>query len=254
MGAVPEERHEIHCAEVHGGNLAVDQALVLPDVDVWLYSRPQGEGEEGGDLVFVSVCERGAVSKAYLGDVAGHGEAVGPVARSLEGLIREHLNDHDHQAFFRSLNRGVDPKVLATMVAVSWDRPSGRLLYAYAGHPHLLFRPAGAERFVSLEPEYCAVPGKLTDLAIGADAGTTYFQSGVPFEPGDMAVLYSDGWTETLRASGERPGLDGLLAVADRCSVASAWSFRRDLLRIYREDLGVKSFSDDVSLVVLKRL
>lgn len=254
MGRVEGDRHEIHCAEVHGGNLAVDQAVVLPDVDVWLYSRPQGEGEEGGDLVFVSVCERGCVSKAYLGDVAGHGAGVGPVARSLEGLIREHLNDHDHQAFFRALNQGVSADVLATMVAVSWDRSSGSLLYAYAGHPHLLFRPDGAERFVSLEPEYCAVPGKLTDLAIGADSKTTYFQSGVPFEPGDMVVLYSDGWTETLRGDGERPGLEGLLSVADRCSVASAWTFRRDLLRHYREDLGVTEFSDDVSLVVLKRL
>jgi serine phosphatase RsbU (regulator of sigma subunit) len=254
MSAMETPGHDVHCAEVHGGNLPVDHSLVLPDLDIWLYSRPQGGDGEGGDLVFVSVCEMGAISKAYLADVAGHGETVAPRARSLQELIRRHLDDHDHQAFFRALNDGVGAGVFATMVAVSYDRPGSRLVYAYAGHPHLLFHSARTGEFVSLEPDYCTIPGRPADLAIGVVEETTWFQSTIGFLPGDMAILYSDGWTEAKAPDGSRPGLDGLLSVANRCSTASAWSFRQDILHLYRQDLLIETFGDDLSLVVMKRI
>ena len=248
------EDHLLRCAEVYGGNRPVDHAVVLPGLDVWLFSRPEGGAAEGGDLVFVTVCQRGAVSKAFLGDVAGHGATVAPAARDLEALVRRHLHDEDHQDFFGSLNEGVRADLVATAVAVSDDGARSPLLYAYAGHPHLLFRPAGAREFISLEPDYCPIPGKLADLAIGATSGTTYFQSGVPFAVGDVAVLYSDGFTEALAPDGSRPGVPGLLNVANRCSVQGARAFREDLLRRYREDLGIEKYGDDLSLVVVRRV
>ena len=250
-----ESTREVHCAEIHGGNLTIDQGLLLPGLDCWAFSEPHGGAEEGGDVLFVSVCARGALSKLYLADVAGHGSSVAPLARILETRVREHLNDHDHRDFFRALNDTLEARtdLYATMVAVSYQRADARLIYAYAGHPRLLFRPAGERRFSALEPGYCPVPGAYTDLALGASGETYYDQSYIPFEVGDLAVLYSDGWVEARRQNGELVKEEGLVRIANAIEAEDAAGFRREFGERFRRLMGSEQFCDDISLLILRR-
>jgi len=250
----PERKGD--CAEVLGGNRRIDRGLLLPDLDLWIHSSPEGGAEEGGDLVFVSVCSRDALSKVYLCDVTGHGPSVAPAARTFEHLIREHHGDPDLTAIFRSLNEeaGAIEGRTATMVGATYDRRESRLLYVYAAHPHLLYRSATDASFSAREPAHCPVPGEATGVPIGMIPGTAYFQSAVPFDPGDLAVLYSDALTDARLPDGGRVGLEGLLAAADRCRTDTSQNFRTDLDREFEETLGVREYGDDVTLVVIRRL
>jgi sigma-B regulation protein RsbU (phosphoserine phosphatase) len=93
----------------------------------------------------------------------------------------------------------------------------------------------------------------LTDLAIGLIPGTHHFQSAVPFERGDMVVMYTDGWTEAVRPDGERVTESDFLRLVNRAGTETARVFRDDLVRLYAEELGVGEFADDVALVVIRR-
>ena len=67
-GPMSDPREGMGCSEIFGGNLAVDQDLQIPDLDIWVYSMPHGGANEGGDVVLLSRCGMGYVTKVFLGD------------------------------------------------------------------------------------------------------------------------------------------------------------------------------------------
>ena len=51
---------------------------------------------------------------------------------------------------------------------------------------------------------------EILDLPLGMIAGTSYRQTGVQLEAGDLLLLYTDGISESCDESGEQLGLDRL--------------------------------------------
>ena len=60
----------------------------------------------------------------------------------------------------------------------------------------------------SLEAENCNyVEEAATGIALGAKEGVAYEQRTIKFDPGDVAVFYTDGVTEAMNLEGELYGL-----------------------------------------------
>ena len=83
--------------------------------------------------------------------------------------------------------------------------------------------------------------------------GTSYTQTAVQLEVGDLLVLYTDGISESWDASGEQLGLDGLLSIARELPVASAEAAGRGLLSAVERFRGSAPVADDETVVVLER-
>src|SRR3954468_10738896 len=147
----------MQCMEIWGGNRFVESGVELPGLDAWVYSRPHGGDEGGGDVHFVSSCAAGMIARVLVADVAGHGAKVSDTAERLRRLMRRHVNDHDQVRLMRSLNREFAAVSVAgrfaTAVAFTFDATRGKLIVSNAGHPPPLWYRGGADSWGYLEPK-----------------------------------------------------------------------------------------------------
>ena len=84
------------CMEVWGGSQLTSNGVELSGLDVWVYSKPYGEAQRGGDVYYVSSCATGRISRVLLADVSGHGTSVAATAADLRSLMRRFVNRLDH--------------------------------------------------------------------------------------------------------------------------------------------------------------
>src|SRR4051794_16098285 len=96
--------YEMHCMEVWGGNQTADRGVVMAGLDAWVFSKPFGGADGGGDVYYVSSCATGRITRLLVADVSGHGAAVCDVAGQLRGLMRKHVNQIDPARFVQSMN------------------------------------------------------------------------------------------------------------------------------------------------------
>src|SRR5437899_58220 len=94
----------MQCMEVWGGNQVVDSSVAMAGLDAWVYSRPYGQADGGGDVHYVSSCATGRITRLLVADVSGHGVAVCDVAAQLRTLMRRYVNYLDQTRFVRSMN------------------------------------------------------------------------------------------------------------------------------------------------------
>ena len=255
--STPASHKHLQCMEIWGGNRFVESSVELPGLDAWVYSRPHGGAEGGGDVHYVSSCAAGMIARVLVADVAGHGQLVSETALRLRRLMRRHVNDHDQVRLMRSLNREFatvsQAGRFATAVAFTYDATTGRLIVSNAGHPPPLWyrgrrgawsylrpRPSAAEDTENAGP---------SDVPFGIDDAVEYGRFAVTLDPGDAVVVYTDSLPEARRAEGAVLGIDGLLAIASQLDAAL------DPSRLVPELLGRITgraggeFDDDVTIL-----
>jgi len=197
----------------------------------------------GGDVYDFLELADGKLA-VVLGDVTGHGiDAAADMAMAkfvFRSLAREHSEPSD---FLAAANEIVVEEIgdgkFITMLYVTADGRKGELVCASAGHPPPRVVRDGAP-----------VPLGVRGLALGIAGGQAYEVERVQLEPGDAAVLFTDGLLEARR-DGELYGearLDASLArhaslPAEQLAVAVV-----EDCRAYGGDL-----TDDCAVVVLKR-
>mgnify|MGYP001954463689 CR=1 FL=1 len=93
--------HQLQCMEIWGGHGAAYDAVSAPGLDAWVYSQPHEGGDHGGDVHYLSGCAGGKILRVAVADVAGHGESVSEVARSLRRLMRRSINTPDQSRLAR---------------------------------------------------------------------------------------------------------------------------------------------------------
>ena len=254
--------HEMSCMEVWGGNRAVDNAVSVPGLDAWIYSRPWQEADAGGDLHYMSMCAAGKIARFVVADIAGHGESVADMAGLLRKHMRKHINTPDQSRFTKIINRAftrADTGRFATALLVSYHAPSQHLIISNAGHPRpLLFEAATASWHLLDEEHHAAVSDRQsnsdlpTGLPLGVIEPTEYRQFAVPFGVGDRLVLYPDALIETVDAQGRLLGESGLLSLMDEVDGSDDASFRASMLdRVFRDSPGEHP-DDDVTLLTLR--
>ena len=212
-GGQPEPR-SLHCMEIRGGSVAVEEALAAPGLDEWVYSRPHKSSPGGGDVHYLSLCGGGIVSRLILADISGHGAAVAEVAVTLRALMKKNINVKNHARLVGDLNRQFAAVAqldhFATAVVATYLATNRTLTISNAGHPRPLLRRAdgGTWEFLgepSLEPG---------DLPWGLDDDSPYHQFSVALGVGDIVLFYTDALVEAADTAGKQLGEDGLIALA----------------------------------------
>src|SRR5271157_2177553 len=94
----------MQCMEVWSGSQLTTRGVAFGGLDAWVYSKPYGQAEQGGDVYYASSCATGRISRLLLADVAGHGTSVASVAADLRSLMRQFVNRLDQAEFVRLLN------------------------------------------------------------------------------------------------------------------------------------------------------
>jgi hypothetical protein len=145
MSGSSETPHTLICSEVWGGNRKIFRTVQLASVTAWVASVPLNEGDGGGDLHYLSVCDHDLISRVALADVSGHGRVVSRIAETLQRLMRENINVWDQSDFMRELNDTLllsSQNKYATAIVLSFHRITGRLVFSNAGHlPHFGITP-----------------------------------------------------------------------------------------------------------------
>jgi phosphoserine phosphatase RsbU/P len=126
------------------------------------------------------------------------------------------------------------------------------LLFTNAGHvPPLWYRASTREW--SLLYESTPLSKEIADLPLGLIAGTSYSQTALQLEPGDLLLLYTDGISESHDESGTQLGLARLLSIARNLPAESPMAAGQGLLAAVARFRGAVPASDDATVVALQR-
>jgi serine phosphatase RsbU (regulator of sigma subunit) len=243
--------------EIWGGNRFVESGVELPGLDAWVYSRPHGGDEGGGDVHYVSSCAAGMIARVLVADVAGHGLKVSETADRLRRLMRRHVNDHDQVRLMRSLNREFAAVSVsgrfATAIAFTYDATTGRLIVSNAGHPPPLWYRADRGAWAYLEWGDAQAPEESDsaplDVPFGIEDAVDYGRFEVTLRSGDVVVVYTDSHPEARLDERRMLGRAGLLDVAT--SLADTRAPNRlvpELLETVSQRTG-REFDDDVTIL-----
>ncbi|MFF1510109.1 SpoIIE family protein phosphatase [Streptomyces sp. NPDC058326] len=218
--------------------------LPLPGVSVAARYLPAGHGMDvGGDFYDLIQAAPAAVI-AVIGDVQGHDSN----AAALMGQVRTAVHAHatagaspgDILARTNRLLKDLDPDRFTSCLIAELDLAHHRLRLATAGHPPpLLRRPDGRTQLMDVPP----------GLLLGIAPEVEYVTTEVPWEPGSVLALYTDGLVE-------RPGLDigtTTAELAERFSRSRTDDLEAlaDGLTRHVEDAAHRT--DDVALLLLRR-
>jgi phosphoserine phosphatase RsbU/P len=255
MSDLREVPHTLMCSEIWGGNRKIFRTVQLPSVTAWVASVPLDEGEGGGDLHYMSVCNHDLISRVALADVSGHGRVVNTMTETLKKLMRENIDVWDQSDFMRGLNDKFalnGQNKYATAIVLSFHRITGRLSFSSAGHLPPLWYHARQKAWGWLKEDDDHQIKTLSGLPIGLIPGTDYRQTVVNLESSDLIVLYTDGVTEAENDAGESLDREQLLEWAQEAPTDSPQALGRALLERLNSFQG-RCRNDDETLVVLQR-
>jgi phosphoserine phosphatase RsbU/P len=248
--------HRLACLEVRGGNRLAVYSAELPGLTGWVSCHPLQPSPRGGDVYYMSACSQGAMARVVLADVAGHGESVSTAAGRLRDALRQHVDQWDQSTLIRQLNntflKGAEKSRFATAFLASFYSGSGELLFTNAGHvPPLWYRASVVEwSFLS---DSTPLSKEIVDLPLGIIAGTSYSQTAVQLEPGDLLLLYTDGISEAYDESRTQLGLERLLSIARNLPTESAVAAGKGLLAAVARFRGTAATADDATILALQR-
>lgn len=220
----------------------------LPDAPGWAFHGTNVPSRGvSGDYYEVVSRKDGQELVLMIADVSGKGMGASLLTVSLqalsEGPVEDGLPpDAICARLSRQLFRRTPPEKYATAFLGVLEAATGLLRFSNAGHnPALLVRANGmVERLPATGPP------------LGLLSVATYSGAETVLGPGDLLVLYTDGFVEAENPEGEEYGLERLQAVCLRHTEgkALAAALDQDLEAFVR---GVP-YADDRTLVTARRL
>ncbi len=184
-----------------------------------------------------------------VGDVAGKGLPASLLMASLQARVQVLAEEAgDLSAMVTRLNRTISahcpPNRFISFFAAIADPAANRLVYVNAGHnPPLVVRAGGASEIL-----------ETGGPVLGVGSAGVYSQGEAAFGAGDLLVLYSDGVTEALDASGAEFGEERLLAEIRLHRKERARAIQEAVEQALADFLSNTPAIDDITLVVVKRL
>jgi phosphoserine phosphatase RsbU/P len=246
----------MQCMEVWGGNQAADNGVTMAGLDVWIYSRPYGGSDGGGDVYYVSSCATNRILRLLVADVSGHGKAVQDLATELRRLMRRYVNHIDQNQFVRSMNEQFaalsEAGIFATAIVSTFFTPTSRLTLCNAGHPPpLLYRGAKGE-WSYLEEADQIENSDIVNMPLGMVDFSDYETFDVPLKVGDLVLCYTDSLVESNGPNGKLLGQQGLLDVVRGLPIDDAATLIPDLLAAIGKQADGNLTGDDVTALVFR--
>ncbi len=249
-------KQHMQCMEVWGGSQLTSSGVELGGLDAWVYSKPFGEAQRGGDVYYVSSCATGRISRVLLADVSGHGNSVATTAADLRTLMRRFVNQLDQKEFVRLLNEQFSALshagTFATAVVTTFFEPSRRLALCNAGHPRPLLFRAAESKWSLLGHQDHPEKKSAANIPLGIFQLADYEQFDVELEKGDCVVSYTDAFIEASDADGQMLGEDGLLRIANLLGAVPAEKLIPALIQEISERYPDNLAADDVTLLVIR--
>jgi sigma-B regulation protein RsbU (phosphoserine phosphatase) len=198
----------------------------------------------GGDFYDYVDLSDGSLGFA-LGDVAGKGPPAALLSAMMQGIFAAQAASSDppsqtisrvNLALYR---RGIESRFVTLMYGALYS--DGRLRYCNAGHnPPLIIGSSGFRR---LE---CGGP------IVGLFEGATYEEETVILEPGDWLIVFSDGVSEALSASGEEFGEARIISCVRQHQTLKPQALLEAVFSDVREFARGAAQSDDITAMVLR--
>jgi serine phosphatase RsbU (regulator of sigma subunit) len=202
----------------------------------------------GGDYFdFVPLDERHLAM--CVGDVSGKGLPASLLMANLQASVRSQvLARASVSECMRRTNtllyRSTDPGRFVTAFYAVLDFGRAELCFSNAGHnPPFLFRADGAAEKL-----------EAGGLVLGIMEETEFEESSCRLEHGDLLVIYSDGVTEAMNARSEEFGEAGLGDVVRQSRAGTAAHVLNAIVEAALDFSGDRLQTDDITLIVLKRL
>ncbi|MBN1505097.1 MAG: PP2C family protein-serine/threonine phosphatase [Candidatus Eisenbacteria bacterium] len=188
-----------------------------------------------------------------LGDISGKGMPAAVLMANLQATIRGQtlLKCSPKECLGRSntlLYLSTDPQKFATLFYGILDYRNHRLCYCNAGHerPYMV-ASAGKE---AGKPARLDVGG----IILGCVEQFPYEETCLPFNRGDLIVVFSDGVTEAMSETGEEYGEERIANLLAANPNESAAGLIEKLVASVAEHAGKRSQTDDITLVAVRRL
>jgi sigma-B regulation protein RsbU (phosphoserine phosphatase) len=250
-----ETAARMQCMEVWGGNRRVDRSFDMPGLQTWVYSRPFGDSDGGGDVYYVSSCASGRITRLLLADVSGHGAEVSDLALGLRELMRKNVNYVKQKRFIEGMNRQFtrlsESGSFATAIVATFFQPTHRMTLCNAGHPSPLHYDSSQGTWSRIDPP----PIESADIAgvpLGVYDGTSYPQQEIALNSGDMVLLFSDALTESRDEHGRMRGEGGVLELLSKYTVESPRQLLSSLVAKVDEGHADSGAADDLTIVLTK--
>lgn len=210
--------------------------------------RNVSSGEVGGDYYgFIDIVE--GQTGVAIADVSGKGIPAALIMASYRAsLIAEIRNNYSIRTICEKVNRlmceSIKPGNFVTSVYGVLDSVNHVLTFANCGHnlPFVLR--------VSGEVAYLREGGPV----MGVDPTGTYREQPIYLEPGDVAVLYTDGVTEVFDDDGVEFGLERLIEVVRSNRDKRSSEIEDAIYHTVHSYAGSDHMFDDLTMVVVKRL
>jgi phosphoserine phosphatase RsbU/P len=246
----------MQCMEVWGGSQLTERGVEMGGLELWVYSKPYGEAQRGGDVYYASSCATGRIARLLLADVSGHGHSAASTAADLRTLMRRFVNRLDQREFVRLLNEQFSALsrggTFATAVAATFFAPTRRLTLCNAGHPRPLLYRAAQREWSLLGHDDAGDQKKASNIPLGILDWTEYEQFDVELQLGDCLVAYTDALIESRDADGEMLGETGLLRVMRLIGDVEPKMLTGTLLGEIAQRFPQNLSEDDVTMVVMQ--
>ncbi len=202
----------------------------------------------GGDFYDYVDLPAGAMGFA-LGDVAGKGPPAALLSAMMQGIFAAQAasSDSPSQTITRVnlalYRRGIESRFVTLMYGAL--KPDGCLTYCNAGHnPPLIISPGDANQKVRrLE---CGGP------IVGLFDAATFDEETVMLNPGDWLIVFSDGVSEAMSASGDEYGENRIVTCVERNKLLEPRELLEALFADVREFTRGAAQSDDITAMVLR--
>jgi len=245
--ALLEVKEDLRLAAKIQEKLLPKAAPVVSGYDIAGKSLPAQQ--VGGDYFdFIKTDE--ADIAVGVGDVSGKGLPASLLMANLQATVRgQALVGHNCREIVNRSNkliyRSTAPEKFATFFLCNFNSRKNLLCYTNAGHNPALLFPNGEDSPLLL---------KTGGIPLGIREEFSFLEELVPFVPGDMLVIYSDGITEALDSKEDEFGLDRLVGTIAECRDKPAQEVHQSILQAVSAHVGNAPQHDDITLLIVKRV
>jgi len=145
-------------------------------------------------------------------------------------------------------------RAMTTAAVVAYYRDDNKVKISYAGHPHILYRPAADKVWSSAKPtDYKNLENNsLTNLPLAVDPETLYGELTIPSTKGDQFFIYTDGVIEARSPDGEYFGIERLKDILDVNSEIPINELKSEVLRELRKHTEKELTQDDITIIAME--